>query len=107
MISKRIESQDGSVKLSLEGNTLLVRVPIRIIPNLVICASGKGDMAVLPAFGTNERRVFDGLIKAKANKEIAAGMNLSVRTVKFYVSSLLGKFGVKSRGELRQMFIEQ
>ena len=36
----------------------------------------------------------------RANKEIASKLNITVRTVKFHISSLLSKFGVESRAEL-------
>ena len=39
-------------------------------------------------------------MKSLANKEIAANLNLSERTVKFHVSSLLAKFRVRGRMEL-------
>ena len=47
-----------------------------------------------------EEEVLGGLMKSLANKEIAASLNLSERTVKFYVSSLLAKFRVRGRMEL-------
>lgn len=47
-----------------------------------------------------EEEVLCGLIKSLANKEIAANLNLSERTVKFHVSSLLAKFRVRGRMEL-------
>lgn len=47
-----------------------------------------------------ERQVLEGLLQYQANKEIAARLNLSERTVKFHVSSLLSKFGVRDRGQL-------
>jgi len=47
-----------------------------------------------------EEEVLDGVMKSLANKEIAAGLNLSERTVKFHVSSLLSKFRVRGRMEL-------
>jgi DNA-binding NarL/FixJ family response regulator len=34
-----------------------------------------------------------------ANKEIAAQLKISEHTVKFHVSSILGKLGASSRGE--------
>jgi hypothetical protein len=39
-------------------------------------------------------------MRSLANKEIAATLNLSERTVKFHVSSLLTKFRVRGRMEL-------
>jgi len=47
-----------------------------------------------------EEEVLSGLMKSLANKEIAANLNLSERTVKFHVSSLLAKFQVRGRMEL-------
>ncbi len=47
-----------------------------------------------------EEEVLAGLMQSLANKEIAANLNLSERTVKFHVSSLLAKFRVRGRMEL-------
>lgn len=47
-----------------------------------------------------EEEVLDGIQRSLANKEIANELNLSERTVKFHVSSLLAKFKVRGRMEL-------
>lgn len=47
-----------------------------------------------------EQEVLDGILRSLANKEIAALLNVSERTVKFHVSSLLAKFKVRGRMEL-------
>jgi DNA-binding CsgD family transcriptional regulator len=47
-----------------------------------------------------EKEVLEGVLKSQANKEIASDLNVSERTVKFHVSSLLAKFGVADRGAL-------
>jgi DNA-binding CsgD family transcriptional regulator len=47
-----------------------------------------------------EEEVLNGVMRSLANKEIAATLNLSERTVKFHVSSLLAKFHVRGRMEL-------
>ncbi len=47
-----------------------------------------------------EEEVLAGLMRSLANKEIAADLNLSERTIKFHVSSLLAKFRVRGRMEL-------
>ena len=47
-----------------------------------------------------EQEVLDGILRSLANKEIASELNLSERTVKFHVSSLLAKFKVRGRMEL-------
>lgn len=48
-----------------------------------------------------EQDVLTGVLQNLANKEIAAKLNVSERTVKFHVSSLLAKFGVTDRVALR------
>ena len=47
-----------------------------------------------------EEEVLRGILRGFANKEIANSLNLSERTVKFHVSSLLSKFRVRGRMEL-------
>lgn len=47
-----------------------------------------------------ERDVLDLLLENLSNKEIAAKLFVSERTVKFHVSNLLSKFGVQRRTEL-------
>ena len=47
-----------------------------------------------------EEEVLGGILQSLANKEIASSLNLSERTVKFHVSALLAKFGVRGRMEL-------
>jgi DNA-binding CsgD family transcriptional regulator len=47
-----------------------------------------------------EEEVLGCVMRSLANKEIAASLNLSERTVKFHVSSLLTKFRVRGRMEL-------
>lgn len=49
-----------------------------------------------------EREVLKELLRNRVNKEIADTLRISVRTVKFHVSSLLAKFGVGSRWDLIQ-----
>jgi DNA-binding NarL/FixJ family response regulator len=48
-----------------------------------------------------ELEVLEMVRDGKANKEIAIKLNLAERTVKFHVSSLLAKFGVTTRHNLR------
>ena len=47
-----------------------------------------------------QRDVLRALMQDGSNKEIAAKLNISVRTVKFHVSALLEKFNVHSRVSL-------
>jgi DNA-binding NarL/FixJ family response regulator len=47
-----------------------------------------------------EREVHDLVMENLSNKEIAQRLHMSERTVKFHVSNLLGKHGVKRRADL-------
>lgn len=47
-----------------------------------------------------QQQVLDGVVDNLANKEIAARLNISERTVKFHVSALLAKFHVRGRVDL-------
>ena len=47
-----------------------------------------------------ERQTLDGILRGLQNKEIAAQLNITERTVKYFVSELLAKFGVAGRAEL-------
>ncbi len=54
-----------------------------------------------------EEEVLDGILRSLANKEIACELNLSARTVKFHVSSLLSKFKVRGRMALMREASQQ
>jgi DNA-binding CsgD family transcriptional regulator len=47
-----------------------------------------------------QKEILQSVICNKANKEIASKLNITVRTVKFHISSLLSKFGVENRADL-------
>lgn len=54
------------------------------------------------ALSPREGEVLKELLHNRLNKEIADRLSISVRTVKFHVSSLLSKFSVNSRWDLIQ-----
>lgn len=47
-----------------------------------------------------QKEILRSVLCNRANKEIASKLNITVRTVKFHISSLLTKFGVENRIEL-------
>jgi DNA-binding CsgD family transcriptional regulator len=61
----------------------------------------EGRAVACPAsLSERQREVLHSVMDNRANKEIASALNITVRTVKFHISTLLSKFGVESRAEL-------
>ncbi|MBI3732887.1 MAG: response regulator transcription factor [Chloroflexi bacterium] len=94
----RVVSEGGSLWQPLVVSRLLKRVA--------------GSPAVSPKETTDllterERDVLVLLAQGKANKEIAARLVISERTVKFHVSSLLGKLGAANRTEAVSLAVQQ
>jgi DNA-binding NarL/FixJ family response regulator len=61
----------------------------------------------LAASGSTEREadVIQGVLKGWANKDIADQLKLSERTVKFHLTRIYKKFGVRSRTQLILKFM--
>ena len=61
----------------------------------------QGREAASPAtLSPRQKEILQSVMSNRANKEIASQLNITVRTVKFHISSLLSKFGAENRGEL-------
>lgn len=61
----------------------------------------EGRAVARPAsLSPRQSEILHSVIRNQANKEIASKLNITVRTVKFHISSLLSKFGVDNRAEL-------
>ena len=54
-----------------------------------------------------EREVLGLLAQGKANKEIAAALVITERTVKFHISSIMGKLGAGNRTEVVSLAVQQ
>lgn len=55
-----------------------------------------------PNLSPRQKEILHSVIGNRANKEIASKLNITVRTVKFHISTLLDKFAVENRSELAQ-----
>lgn len=61
----------------------------------------EGRAVVNPAsLSPRQKEILHSILNNHANKEIASKLNITVRTVKFHISTLLDKFGAKNRSEL-------
>ena len=96
-------TKNDGVYLTLGRNELLIHVPFRVIAEEIKPMTGRDSLS-LAGFTKREKDVLGGVLQAKSNKEIAAGLGISVRTVKFYVTVILGKTSAKSRYELLARF---
>lgn len=82
--------------LVVPRGSLLDPVGLRATELLEAGRSAGSDVRLSP----RERDVLDCVVRNLANKEIAAQLNISERTVKFHVSALLAKFKVRDRVSL-------
>lgn len=57
-------------------------------------------MAPLEALSNREKEVVEQLLEGKSNKQIAAALHISVRTVEFHLKNVFDKLHVSSRTEL-------
>jgi DNA-binding CsgD family transcriptional regulator len=61
----------------------------------------QGREAASPAtLSPRQKEILQSVMSNRANKEIASQLNITVRTVKFHISTLLSKFGAENRAEL-------
>jgi DNA-binding NarL/FixJ family response regulator len=86
--------------------TILVPAAVTNLPDLMdktqkLLEAGRGTRSV--KLSRREKQVLAGVVKGLGNKEIGYELNISERTTKFHVSSLLAKFNVQGRLSLMQM----
>ncbi len=66
---------------------------------------------VYPSFGKNltqqEQKVLDFILEDKTNKEIAASMFVSISTIKTHINNLYKKLDVRSREEVKSLYINK
>jgi DNA-binding NarL/FixJ family response regulator len=93
----RVVSQGGSLLQPVVASKLLQRMAAP-------AATGPARPAALTA---REVQVLRLLAHGRANKEIAAELVISERTVKFHVSSILGKLGAGNRTEAVRLAVQR
>jgi two-component system response regulator DevR len=81
------------------GESLLDPVMVGSVFERLRVGSERGDAGPLSALTDQERRVLPLIAEGKTNREIAALVFLSEKTVKHYVSSILTKLDVRRRSE--------
>jgi DNA-binding CsgD family transcriptional regulator len=92
----RGQEPDGFMVLIPADSALVDRVVSRARTLLEEGRSMAGPASLSP----RQKEILHAVLCDQANKEIASRLNITVRTVKFHISSLLAKFGVENRNEL-------
>ena len=73
----------------------------RFVDSILTTTQGRRLRGEAPSeLSRREQEVLSSLLENLANKEVASRLNISERTVKFHVSNLLAKFGVRRRADL-------
>ncbi|HKS83129.1 MAG TPA: response regulator transcription factor [Candidatus Acidoferrales bacterium] len=73
----------------------------RFVDSILSTTQGRRLRADTPSeLSRREQEVLSALLENLANKEVADRLHISERTVKFHVSNLLAKFGVRRRADL-------
>lgn len=73
----------------------------RFVDSILSTTQGRRLRTEAPSeLSRREQEVLSSLLENLANKEVASRLNISERTVKFHVSNLLAKFGVRRRADL-------
>lgn len=79
----------------------------RFVESVLTTVRGRVPAAGPSNLSQREQQVLDSLLENLANKEIASKLYISERTVKFHVSNLLAKFGVRRRADLILLCYQQ
>ena len=95
-VARQQQPRDFDVMVAA-GNDLVDRIVGRANKLIRSCSGFK--IAGMP-LSRRQQEVLAAIAQNLSNKEIAAKLNVSVRTVKFHVSTLLEKFDVRGRVDL-------
>jgi DNA-binding NarL/FixJ family response regulator len=66
-------------------------------PNVSVVATD--DLVIVEELSDRERQVLHMVAGGARNHEIAGDLHITVKTVEFHVSNILGKLGARSRTE--------
>jgi DNA-binding NarL/FixJ family response regulator len=86
----------NAIRVVAAGGSLLQPV---VASRLIQHLSGPPSEPAIEPLTEREREVLALLAQGRPNKEIAQALTISERTVKFHVSSILGKLGAANRTE--------
>jgi two-component system, NarL family, response regulator DevR len=86
------------------GQSILDPAATRVLIDKMLSFSGAGIMNASDSLSAQEYRVLALVAQGKTNKEIAAALDLSDKTVKNYLSNIFQKLRVTRRSEAAAIF---
>lgn len=104
-VLKQIRGADlvGAIRTVAAGGSLLDPAVTRTVMDRL---RGPAPGGVLSGLSDQERRVLELIGEGLTNREIGARMHLAEKTVKNYVSTLLGKLGLQRRTQVAVLATE-
>lgn len=92
----RVTWEDGRLVMEVQAT---IRIPISFVLD---------DMeTAMPRLTKREAETLQGIVRRKSNKDLAAQLGICERTVKAHVSTLLEKFHLHSRLDLRELVLRR
>ncbi len=113
-IAGQVEAVGGEIEISsVLGVGTQVRARLPLTPSRPSERPKRGqtptgtDEALIEALTPRECEVLDGVAAGLTNKQIAARLGISDRTVQFHLGNVLGKLGVASRTEAAVLALQR
>lgn len=95
----------NAIRIVYKGGSLLQPVVASRLLGQLAASDSRGDQ--VEEITPREDEVLQLLVQGKQNKEIAADLSITERTVKFHISSILGKLGAGNRTEAVTIAIQR
>ncbi len=103
----RTDSLVATIKAVAAGQALLDPTITKTTLLWLQSLSGRRPPSTLSRLSPQEERILPKLAEGKTNKEIAAAMNLSEKTVKNYLANIFDKLGVTRRSQAAALYVQQ
>jgi signal transduction histidine kinase/DNA-binding CsgD family transcriptional regulator len=109
---ERADAVGGRIELSsVRGVGTQVRADLPLVSSARDLGTGPGtddgEQLLVEPLTQREQQVLAGVVEGRTNKQIAARLGISDRTVQFHLGNVLSKLGVASRTEAAVLALER